>query len=68
MESKRFVLLDIDYITENDKAVIRLFGKLKGNEEGKSLIVLDKSFEPYIYVIPYDEEQCIEDLNEFDIN
>jgi len=42
MESKKFVLLDIDYITENDKAVIRLFGKLKGDEEGKSLIVLDK--------------------------
>jgi DNA polymerase I len=68
MESKKFVLLDIDYITENDKAVIRLFGKLKGDEEGKSLIVLDKSFEPYIYVIPHNEEQCMEDLNEFDIN
>ena len=67
MESKRFVLLDIDYITENDKAVIRLFGKLKGDEEGKSIIVLDKSFKPYIYVVPKDEEQCIEDLNEFDI-
>jgi DNA polymerase, archaea type len=67
MESKRFVLLDIDYITENDKAVIRLFGKLKGDEEGKSIIVLDKSFKPYIYVVPYDEEQCIEDLNEFDV-
>src|SRR5664280_1312158 len=67
MQNKRFVLLDIDYITEDDKAVIRLFGKLKGNEEGKSLIVLDRSFKPYIYVVPYDEEQCIEDLNEFDI-
>jgi len=61
------VLLDIDYITENDKAVIRLFGKLKGDEEGKSIIVLDKSFKPYIYVVPNDEEQCIEDLNEFDV-
>ena len=62
------MLLDIDYITENDKAVIRLFGKLKGDDEGKSFIVLDKSFEPYIYIIPHDEKQCIEDLNEFDIN
>jgi len=61
------VLLDIDYITENDKAVIRLFGKLKGDEEGKSIIVLDKSFKPYIYVVPNDEEQCIEDLSEFDV-
>ncbi len=68
MESKKFVLLDIDYITEKDRAVIRLFGKLKGHEEGKSIIALDKSFEPYIYIIPNDEEQCIEDLNEFDIN
>jgi DNA polymerase, archaea type len=67
MESKRFVLLDIDYITENDRAVIRLFGKLKGDGEGKSIIVLDKSFKPYIYVVPNDEERCIEDLNEFDV-
>ena len=67
MESKRFVLLDIDYITEDDKAVIRLFGKLKGDDEGKSLIVLDKNFKPYIYVVPYNEEECIEDLNELDI-
>ncbi len=67
MESKRFVLLDIDYITQNDKAVIRLFGKLKGEEEGKSIIVLDKSFKPYIYVVPHDPDRCIENLNEFDI-
>jgi DNA polymerase, archaea type len=67
MESKRFVLLDIDYITQNDKAVIRLFGKLKGEEEGKSIIVLDKSFKPYIYVVPNDPDRCVENLNEFDI-
>jgi DNA polymerase I len=67
MERKRFVLLDIDYITENDKAIIRLFGKIKGEEEGKSIIVLDKNFKPYIYVVPYDTDECVEDLNEFDI-
>lgn len=66
MESKRFVLLDIDYITEDDKAVIRMFGKIKGDDEGKSLIVLDKHFKPYIYVVPNDEDKCIEDLNGFD--
>jgi DNA polymerase I len=66
MESKRFVLLDIDYITEDDKAVIRLFGKLKGAEEGESIIALDKGFKPYIYVVPYNAEECVEDLNEFD--
>lgn len=67
MDTKRFVLLDIDYITQDDKAVIRMFGKLKGDEEGKSIIVLDKNFKPYIYVVAVDEEKCIEDLNEFDI-
>ncbi len=67
MESKRFVLLDIDYITENDKAVIRLFGKLKDENEGKSVIVMDKGFEPYIYVLPYDKDECLQDLNELDI-
>ena len=67
MESRKFVLLDIDYITEDDKAVIRLFGRLNGNDEGQSIIALDKNFKPYIYVLPRNEEQCVEDLNEFDI-
>ncbi len=67
MESKKFVLLDIDYITEDDKAVIRMFGRLKDEEDGQSIIVLDKNFKPYIYVLPLNGEQCIEDLNEFDI-
>jgi DNA polymerase I len=34
MEIKKFVLLDIDYITKNHIAVIRLFGKLTGDNEG----------------------------------
>jgi len=67
MESRKFVLLDIDYITEDDKAVIRMFGRIKGDEEGQSIIVLDKYFKPYIYVLPKDPEQCMTDLNEFDI-
>ena len=67
MESRKFVLLDIDYITEDDKAVIRMFGRLKGDEEGQSIVVLDKNFKPYIYVLPLDPEQCMLDLNEFDI-
>ena len=67
MESRKFVLLDIDYITEDDKAVIRMFGRLNGDEEGQSIIAIDKNFKPYIYVIPLNEEQCVEDLNEFDI-
>jgi DNA polymerase, archaea type len=67
METKRFVLLDIDYITEGDKAVVRLFGKIKGDEEGKSIIVLDKNFKPYIYVVPRDIETCADDISELEV-
>ena len=63
METRKFVLLDIDYITKNHIAVIRLFGRLIGENEG-SIIVLDKSFRPYIYVHPYDIDDCIKDLSE----
>lgn len=61
METKRFVLLDIDYITEDDKAVVRLFGKIKENGEEKSLVALDRSFKPYIYVEAHDPETCERD-------
>ena len=63
METRQFVLLDIDYITKNHTAVIRLFGRLIGENKG-SIIVLDKSFRPYIYVQPHDMDNCINDLSE----
>ncbi len=63
METKKFVLLDIDYITKNHIAVIRLFGKLIGEKKG-SIIALDKSFKPYIYVHPHDIDDCINELSE----
>ncbi|BDZ69910.1 DNA-directed DNA polymerase [Methanobacterium petrolearium] len=67
METKKMVLLDIDYITRGEKAVVRLFGREKNEKEGKSVIVLDKGFKPYIYVVPHDldkcQEQIIEELN-----
>ena len=63
METRQFVLLDIDYITKNHIAVIRLFGRLIGKNEG-SIIALDKSFKPYIYVQPHDMDNCINDLSE----
>ena len=66
METKKFVLLDIDYITKNRIAVIRLFGKLLGENEG-SIIALDKSFKPYIYVDPQDFNDCINELNELEL-
>lgn len=43
-------LLDADYITEGDKAVVRLWCK---DEEGV-FVVYDRNFTPYFYVIPYD--------------
>ena len=60
MQTKKFVLLDIDYVTRNQEPVIRLFGKLMGENEEGHIIVLDKSFKPYIYVIPSDPH-CITD-------
>lgn len=68
MESKKFLLLDIDYITENDEAVVRLFGKIRGEDVNQSIIASDRSFKPYIYVLPHDDiEECITDLRELNI-
>jgi len=65
MEKRNIILLDIDYITHEEKAVVRLFGKKKakdGKTSEKRIIALDDTFEPYIYVIANDMEQCKEDL------
>ncbi len=64
METKRFVLLDVDYITRSGRPIIRLFGKISG--ENKSIIALDKNFKPYIYIRPDNIGDCIAELNEFD--
>ena len=71
MKTKKFVLLDIDYITRNQEPVIRLFGKLMGENEQGHIIALDKSFKPYIYVIPPDPssiDDCIRDLSELKLH
>ena len=63
METKQFVLLDIDYITKNRIPVIRLFGKLIGQNGGVSkIIALDRSFKPYIYIHPNNVDDCINEL------
>ena len=64
METKKFVLLDIDYITENNEAVIRLFGRICGTDDDELIIALDRSFKPYIYVLPYDVNACIDELSD----
>jgi DNA polymerase I len=67
MDTKKFVLLDIDYITKNKVAVIRLFGKLLDEDNDSSIIALDKSFKHYIYVLPNDFNDCIEELSKFEL-
>ena len=56
--------MDIDYITYDEKPVIRLFGKAKG-EKSNDLIALDDSFVPYLYALPSNDiDKCIKDLEE----
>lgn len=61
------VLLDIDYITRNDKAVVRLFGREKNSQGGNSIIVMDGGFKPYIYVVPHDLDPCLEQIKELGV-
>ena len=58
--STDFYLVDIDYKTVDEKAVVRLFGITKDN---RRIVVLDRSFQPYFYVKGgYALEQNIRDL------
>ena len=69
METKRFILLDIDYVTENGRPVVRLFGKERGEDKGRSIIALDRHFRPYIYVIPKGNiEDCIRQINTLEVD
>ena len=68
MVKRNIVLLDIDYITYEEKPVMRLFGKVKG-EKSNDLIALDDSFIPYLYILPSgDIGKCIDDLKELEKN
>lgn len=49
----RFCLLDAEYIVENGKPIVRLWGKANN---GKSVVVLDETFFPYFYVEPKAEK------------
>ena len=49
MEEYTFALIDIDYVLEEGKPVIRIFGRTK---QGKSIVAFDRSFEPYFYALP----------------
>lgn len=57
---KEVVILDIDYISYEDKPVIRLFSK----DGDKNVVLIDDSFTPYLYVYSNDSDECIKDLKE----
>ncbi len=55
-------LLNADYITKKNSAVVRLWVKRKNGEVG---VILDKDFDPYFYVVPKEEaavNKVIQDL------
>ena len=57
---RNVVILDIDYVTFEEKPVIRLFSK----EGDKNIILLDDTFEPYLYVISDNPDECITEIEE----
>ena len=57
---KNVVILDIDYVTFEDKPVIRLFSK----DGDKNVILLDDTFEPYLYVVSDNIDECINEIEE----
>ena len=57
---RNVVILDIDYVTHEDKPVIRLFSK----DGDKNVILLDDTFEPYLYVVSDDIDDCMSRIQE----
>ena len=57
---RNVVILDIDYVTYEGKPVIRLFSK----EGDKNIILIDDTFEPYLYVVSDNIEDCISEIKE----
>ncbi|MFH1445733.1 MAG: DNA-directed DNA polymerase [Nanoarchaeota archaeon] len=49
IDAYKICVLDIDYILDDKEPLIRLWGKTKS---GKSVLVLDRTFSPYFYVLP----------------
>ncbi|MDP7260369.1 MAG: 3'-5' exonuclease, partial [archaeon] len=50
----KLCLLDIDYVIEGGKAVIRIFGR---TEDGKSAVLIDRNIEPWFLVLSDDMEE-----------
>jgi DNA polymerase elongation subunit (family B) len=60
MMQKNVVILDIDYVTYEEKPVIRLFSKA-GDE---NVILIDDTFEPYLYVMADDIDECMAEIKD----
>ena len=57
---RNVVILDIDYVTFEDKPVIRLFSK----DGDKNVILIDDTFEAYLYVVADDLDACLEEIQD----
>ena len=63
-EKIQFFPLDANYKVDDGKAVIHLYGRAA---DGRQIYVLDRSFEPYFYVIPKDGVNISEKLEKIRI-
>jgi DNA polymerase elongation subunit (family B) len=52
MPTVKVCILGVDYVLNGETPVIRIWGKTR---DGKSIVVLDRGFEPYFYVEPRDD-------------
>ena len=57
---RNVVILDIDYVTFEDKPVIRLFSK----DGDKNVILIDDTFGAYLYVVADDLDACLEEIQD----
>lgn len=53
------LLLNADYITEDERAVIRLWCK---DNDGNNVVIFDDSFQPYFYVLPNNQSDLESDM------
>ena len=57
---RNVVILDIDYVTFEEKPVIRLFSK----DGDKNIVLLDDTFKPYLYVMSDNLDECISEIED----
>ncbi len=64
VENIQFFPLDVTYKVRDDKPVIHLFGR---TADGRQVLVVDDSFEPYFYVIPKKGVEIREKLEKIEV-